>query len=73
VPHPYRRIRRDGTGFRLGLRDWRVRFEVEGKQVRVTSIASGYKPRVLADEAAAPSAETALAAHRAFVAAFEQR
>lgn len=73
VPHPYRRIRRDGEGFRLGLRDWRVRFVIDGKHVRVTEIASGYKPRVLADPAATPNAETALEAHRAFVAVFERR
>jgi mRNA-degrading endonuclease RelE of RelBE toxin-antitoxin system len=70
VPHPYRRIKRDGAGYRLGLRDWRVRFELEGKHVRVLSIASGYKSKVLADPAAVPNAETALDVHRAFVAAF---
>jgi tRNA-Thr(GGU) m(6)t(6)A37 methyltransferase TsaA len=73
VPHPYRRIKREGAGYRLGLRDWRVRFEVQGDRVRVLSIASGYKARVLADPAAVPNAETALDVHRAFVAAFERR
>jgi tRNA-Thr(GGU) m(6)t(6)A37 methyltransferase TsaA len=73
VPHPYRRIRRDGQGYRLGLRDFRVRFTLEGKQVRVQSIASGYKARELADPNATPKAETALEAHRAFIAAFERR
>jgi tRNA-Thr(GGU) m(6)t(6)A37 methyltransferase TsaA len=80
VPHPYRRIRREGQGYRLGLRDWRVRFSLDGQQVRVHAIASGYKPRVLADPSAAAwradaadGAEkaTALEAHRAFVAAFD--
>src|SRR5689334_20957329 len=47
VPHPYRRIKRDGSGYRLGLRDWRVRFELDGKRVRVLSLASGYKAKVL--------------------------
>lgn len=73
VPHPYRRIKREGAGFRLGLRDFRVRFALDGKQVRVLSIASGYKAKVLADPAAQPKAETALEVHRAFVAAFERR
>jgi tRNA-Thr(GGU) m(6)t(6)A37 methyltransferase TsaA len=73
VPHPYRRIKRDGAGYRLGLRDWRVRFELEGKLVRVQSIASGYKAKVLADPSAVANAETALEVHREFVAAFERR
>lgn len=73
VPHPYRRIRREGQGFRLGLRDFRVRFTLEGKLVRVSSIASGYKARELADPNATPKAETALEVHRAFIAAFERR
>jgi len=73
VPHPYRRIKRDGAGYRLGLRDWRVRFELDGKHVRVVSIATGYKAKVLADPNATPNAETALEVHRAFAAAFERR
>lgn len=73
VPHPYRRIKREGAGYRLGLRDWRVRFELEGTHVRVSSIDSGYKAKVLADPAAIPNAETALDVHRAFVAAFQRR
>jgi len=73
VPHPYRRIKRDGASYRLGLRDWRVRFELAGKQVRVTSLASGYKTKVLADPSSEAKTETALEVHRAFVAAFESR
>ena len=34
-PHPYRRIRKDGDAFRLALKDWRVRFRVEGREVVV--------------------------------------
>jgi tRNA-Thr(GGU) m(6)t(6)A37 methyltransferase TsaA len=73
VPHPYRRIKRDAAGYRLGLRDWRVRFELDGKQVRVQSLASGYKTKVLADPNAEAKTETALEVHRAFAAAFESR
>lgn len=73
VPHPYRRIKRDGAGYRLGLRDWRVRFALDGKRVHVLTIASGYKARVLADPAAQATAATGLDVHRAFVAAFEVR
>jgi tRNA-Thr(GGU) m(6)t(6)A37 methyltransferase TsaA len=73
VPHPYRRIKRDGSGYRLGLRDWRVRFSLDGKRVHVSSIASGYKSSVLADPKAEAKTETALEVHRAFIAAFERR
>ena len=73
VPHPYRRIKRDGAGYRLGLRDWRVRFELDGKRVHVSSLASGYKASVLADPNAEAKTETALEVHRAFVAAFGRR
>jgi tRNA-Thr(GGU) m(6)t(6)A37 methyltransferase TsaA len=58
-PHPYRRIRKDGGGFRLALKDWRVRFRIEGRRVIVASIATGYRERQLATE-------PALEAHRAF-------
>jgi len=42
-PHPYRRIRRDGEGFVLAVKDWRVRFDVTERLVRVHAIASGYR------------------------------
>lgn len=42
-PHPYRRIRRDGDGLVLAVQDWRVRFSVAGRAVRVHEIASGYR------------------------------
>jgi tRNA (adenine37-N6)-methyltransferase len=49
-PHPYRRIRRDGDGFTLAVKDWRARFTVAGRCVSVHEIGSGYtdaklKPR----------------------------
>jgi tRNA-Thr(GGU) m(6)t(6)A37 methyltransferase TsaA len=47
-PHPYRRIRREGDGFLLAVQDWRVRFAVEGRQVQVLRIDSGYRPSQLA-------------------------
>ena len=46
-PHPYRRIRADGDGFVLAHKEWRVRFCVEGRVVRVASLASGYRPKEL--------------------------
>jgi tRNA-Thr(GGU) m(6)t(6)A37 methyltransferase TsaA len=70
APHAYRRIRRDGPGFRLGLRDFRLYFTLAGTDVCVDDITSGYRARVLADPEAVPRAATPLAVHRAFVARF---
>jgi tRNA (adenine37-N6)-methyltransferase len=70
APHAYRRIRRDGARFRLGLRDFRLFFTLAGTQVCVEEVQSGYRPSVLADPDAVPKAETPLSVHRAFVATF---
>jgi tRNA-Thr(GGU) m(6)t(6)A37 methyltransferase TsaA len=61
--HPYRRIRRDGESLVLAVKDFRARFEVDGRRIKVLSIVSGYRPRELATN---PAPE--LDAHRAFVA-----
>ena len=47
-PHPYRRIKRDGDAFRLAVKDWRIRFQVDGRDVTVLRIQSGYRPSQLA-------------------------
>jgi hypothetical protein len=47
-PQPYRRIRRDGEGFVLAVKDWRVRFSVDGRRVRVHEVRSGYRDAQLA-------------------------
>ena len=64
-PHPYRRIRRREGGFRLAVKDWRFDFTVEGANICVTSISTGYRPSQLAT-----STEAAIVPHRAFVAHF---
>jgi tRNA-Thr(GGU) m(6)t(6)A37 methyltransferase TsaA len=64
-PHPYRRIKRRGSGYRLAHKDWRIDFRVDGRAVTVEALATGYKPRELAE-----SPDPAVAAHRAFVARF---
>lgn len=46
-PHAYRRIRKDGDGYRLALKDWRVRFSASGRSIVVLEIKSGYRPREL--------------------------
>ena len=52
TPHPYRRIRRVGEEFRLSVKEWRVRFLVTGRQVRVVEIQSGYRASQLKSGAA---------------------
>ncbi|APR83497.1 Hypothetical protein A7982_08846 [Minicystis rosea] len=64
-PHPYRRIKREGAGFRLAVKDWRIRFHVDGRAVTVDAIGSGYRA---AELAASQAPEVAL--QRDFVAAF---
>lgn len=64
-PHPYRRIRRDGDAYRLAVKDWRVRFSVEGRAITVLALATGYRPRELA-----LSEEPEVLVQRAFVARF---
>lgn len=48
APHPYRRIKRLDEGFRLAVKEWRLRFTVEGRDVRVLSVDSGYRPAEIA-------------------------
>jgi tRNA-Thr(GGU) m(6)t(6)A37 methyltransferase TsaA len=47
-PHPYRRIRKDGDALKLAYKDWRVRFQVEGRAVTVLSVHTGYRAKELA-------------------------
>jgi len=62
APHPYRRIRREDEGFRLAIKDWRIRFAVHDREVRVTQVSSGYR----ASQLASPGEGEPLAAHREF-------
>jgi tRNA-Thr(GGU) m(6)t(6)A37 methyltransferase TsaA len=47
-PHPYRRIRRMESDMQLAVKEWRVRFSVTGREVRVTRLESGFRPSQLA-------------------------
>jgi len=48
-PHPYRRIKRERDGgLTLAVQDWRVDFAVEGSQIQVRGIRSGYNAAQLA-------------------------
>jgi tRNA-Thr(GGU) m(6)t(6)A37 methyltransferase TsaA len=73
APHPYRRIRDLGDGFRLSVKDFRLRFSVDGTQVRVHEVSSGYRRRTLDDPQAVATDRTPLDVHRAFVARFGLR
>lgn len=61
-PHPYRRIRRIDGGMQLAVKEWRVRFSVDGREVRVIEIASGFRPAQLARD----GDDDVLRAHREF-------
>jgi len=69
-PHPYRRIKRlrDGS-LRLAVQDWRIAFTVDGLDVVVTGIVTGYKDSQLAGDLPDPTA--ALALHREYRAAWQ--
>ena len=65
-PHPYRRIRRNGDGFVLAVKEWRVRFDLDGRDVRVLEIASGFR------EAQLRAGRDELGVHREFRARYEK-
>jgi tRNA-Thr(GGU) m(6)t(6)A37 methyltransferase TsaA len=64
APHPYRRIRRLQEGLQLSVKEWRVRFIVVERDVRVIEIHSGFR----AAQLAAGEADDSLRTHREFVA-----
>jgi tRNA-Thr(GGU) m(6)t(6)A37 methyltransferase TsaA len=47
-PHPYRRIRREQDGYTLCVKDWRLRFSVDERRIRILSIESGVRKSLLA-------------------------
>jgi tRNA-Thr(GGU) m(6)t(6)A37 methyltransferase TsaA len=61
-PHPYRRIRPIEGGMQLAVKEWRARFSVAGREIRVIDIASGFKVSQLASDAG----DDVLRAHREF-------
>ncbi len=68
LPNAYRRIKRLADGYELAVKEWRARFDVAGKTVRVKGLVTGYRPRELA-----MNDDAALDLHRQFVAAFPAR
>jgi len=65
APHPYRRIRSIDGRMQLAVKEWRVRFVVIERDVRVTEIFSGFRPSQLASAAASAPP---LCWHREFLA-----
>ena len=61
-PHPYRRIRRLDEGMQLAVKEWRIRFSVAGREIRVVAIASGFRVSQLVPE----TSDETLRAHREF-------
>jgi tRNA-Thr(GGU) m(6)t(6)A37 methyltransferase TsaA len=70
APHPYRRIRREGSRLRLAVRDFRVYFTLAGRRVEIEELATGYRASALADPRSKASAEIPLDLHRGFEARF---
>jgi tRNA-Thr(GGU) m(6)t(6)A37 methyltransferase TsaA len=65
-PHPYRRIRREpGGGLTLCVKDWRLKFGVENRQVAIASVESGVRKSLLNGNGAA---DAELALHREYYA-----
>ncbi|WP_394837348.1 tRNA (N6-threonylcarbamoyladenosine(37)-N6)-methyltransferase TrmO [Pendulispora rubella] len=72
-PHPYRRIKKHGSGFRLSYKDWRIFFHAEEpRTIVIDSLETGYRPGQLLGTSPLPADRdaNAVAIHRAFVAAF---
>jgi tRNA (adenine37-N6)-methyltransferase len=61
-PHPYRRIRRVGDCMQLAVKEWRVRFSVEGRDIRVVDVASGFR----ASQLDSATTDETLRSHREF-------
>jgi len=64
-PQAFRRIRREGSGFVISVKDWRALFTAAERTVTVLEFQTAHRPRVLAT-----SLDTSLDAHRAFVTKF---
>lgn len=63
-PRPYRRIKREGAGFRVAMHDWRAFFSVDGQVVLISHVATGYRASQLASGQGIPDDQLIL--HREF-------
>jgi tRNA (adenine37-N6)-methyltransferase len=69
APHPYRRIRRMEDCMQLSVKEWRVRFIVAARHVRVIEICSGFRASQLTEG----GADEARLRHREFLARWPRR
>jgi len=69
APHPYRRIRRMEDCMQLSVKEWRVRFIVTARQVRVVEICTGFRASQLAEG----GADEVRRCHREFLARWPRR
>jgi tRNA (adenine37-N6)-methyltransferase len=65
APHPYRRIKPNGSGFVLAYKAWRIDFTARDLDIEVLDIRSGYRPSVLAN-----GKDPVLDVHRALIERF---
>jgi hypothetical protein len=68
TPHPYRRIRQVDDCMQLAVKEWRVRFTVVERDVRVIEIYSGFR----ASQLAAGDTDEPIRLHREFLAIWPQ-
>ncbi len=64
-PQAFRRIRRDGEGYVIAIKDWRARFASAERTITVLEFQTGHRPQVLAT-----TDDPGLDPHRAFVTRF---
>ena len=64
-PQAFRRIRKDGAGYVIAVKDWRARFVASERTITVLEFQTGHRPQVLAT-----AEDPALDAHRGFVTRF---
>ncbi|MEJ1963837.1 MAG: tRNA (N6-threonylcarbamoyladenosine(37)-N6)-methyltransferase TrmO [Gammaproteobacteria bacterium] len=69
APHPYRRIRSVAEGMQLSVKEWRVRFTVAERDVRVIQIDSGFR----ASQLTAAGTDESLQPHREFLAKWPRK
>ena len=66
-PQAFRRIRKDGDGYVIAVKDWRARFIAADLTITVLEFQTAHKPQLLAT-----NEDPALDPHRGFVARFGQ-
>ncbi|HET7542870.1 MAG TPA: tRNA (N6-threonylcarbamoyladenosine(37)-N6)-methyltransferase TrmO [Polyangiaceae bacterium] len=64
-PQAFRRIRKEGAGYVIAVKDWRARFVAFERTITVLEFRTGHRPQVLAT-----TDDPALDAHRGFVTRF---